>query len=51
MDVSTDRFAMRDIDVKLYNICSKGTVEEVLRLINRGRIRRHRIGICPWTRI
>ncbi len=36
MDVSTDRFAMRDIDVKLYNICSEGTVEEVLRLINQG---------------
>ena len=33
---ATDKHAMRDIDVMLYNVCAKGSVREVERLVGLG---------------
>lgn len=35
-NLATDKYAMREIDVRLYNACAKGTVQEVERLICLG---------------
>ena len=45
---TTDKFAMREIDVRLYNACVKGSVQEVERLIGLGADPSAPHWVKPW---
>ena len=49
MSDSHDKFAMRAIDVELYNACAEGSLQEVDRLLERGANPSAPYWVNPWA--